>query len=364
MITEILEHGGLPVAVIRLEERMEVLSSAVLGGGHGITDTLFIMEVEKDYMHEDPMGHIRSVRDDLGLPPYSVGFMTAAEVRHVFSVAETVFEGVRTEAAATAGLSNQVVAGEVLDNWEERHRLSLERSARLLAGTINIIGVSPSALTDAAKMNIFIAMTEAKTAALNSLGYSETGTTSDSMAIVSPAGSDRVSYSGTGTPLGISMARSVRDAVRSSLVRRGDFPVPGTFMDGLRSHGVTEYDILSIVREGDPRVTRKEFDAVLDGMIRDRDVSALTQALLEMHRLDLLGCTYGSGDYPTHLTSHIILGSQLARAIAGEGAEERFLRLAEGPRRIRSQDGYLGAAVCGLAAGMMTKMSEGTIHER
>ena len=137
----------------------------------------------------------------------------------------TKYDGYQARAIATAGLSNQVVAGDILENYEERHRISMERRNRLMhAGTINIIGISEIPLTDAAKVNSIIAMTEAKTAAMNDLGFKETGTTSDAIAIVCSKEGERVNYAGTGFGVGIALARSVRDAVRRCLIKRGDFP--------------------------------------------------------------------------------------------------------------------------------------------
>ncbi|NCA73578.1 MAG: hypothetical protein EOM93_01845 [Gammaproteobacteria bacterium] len=240
---EISNYEGHDVSVIRLKERMEVLSSAVLNGGDTSTDCIFIMEVPKNYMCDDPAGHAERVRDGLGLPSGSVGFMTAAEVRYVFNTKLTEYDGASAFAAATAGLSNQVVAGELLEDWERRSKLSHERSKALQAGTINIVGISPMPMTCAAKVNILIAMTEAKTAALNSLGYAETGTTSDAIAIVSPSGEAREEYAGTGTPLGIAMARSVRECVKNALVRRGD-DSHGSYADMLAEAGVKMDDIL------------------------------------------------------------------------------------------------------------------------
>ena len=215
---------GTPVQVIRFTERVEILASTILNGGVTQTDTVLMMQVPKDYNSMDPLGDITRIAGILGLPQDTVGFMTAAEVEYVFNTTEHEYNGTKAFAAVTAGLSNQVVAGEVLENWEERHALSLERSARLRhAGTINILAISPVPLTVAGKVNAVICATEAKTAALNRLGYRETGTTSDAIGIVSPIGGG-VDYAGTASDLGIALARSVRDGVAKALIIRDDFP--------------------------------------------------------------------------------------------------------------------------------------------
>lgn len=245
---EILNYQGYDVAILRFKERMEVLSSAVHNGGTTLTDHLLIMEVPKNYFHDDPRQHVAQVCEGLGLPLDSVGFMTAAEVRYVFNTKVNEFAGVEAFAAVTAGLSNQVIAGEILTDWERRSKLSNERHRFLHAGTINIIGVSSLPMTQAAKVNILIAMTEAKTAALGSLGYRDTGTTSDAIAIVSPVGDPREEYAGTGMPLGIVMARSVKDCVRTALINRGD-DSHGSYIDILAEAGITRNDLMESISE-------------------------------------------------------------------------------------------------------------------
>lgn len=222
--------GSIPVQIITFAERMDVLSSAIFNGGRTSTDCVIIMQVPKDYMSDDPHADVQAVVDDLGLPQDTVGLMTAAEVEYVFNIVRGEYGGREAFAAVTAGLSNQVVAGDELLDWEERHKVSVERSDRLCrtgtihAGTINTVAIIDEPLTLAGKTNAVIAATEAKTAAMNKLGYAETGTTSDAIAIVTPHG-DTSDYAGTGSPVGIAMCRAVRDAVCKALIIRDDFPV-------------------------------------------------------------------------------------------------------------------------------------------
>lgn len=213
----VLKDGELATAIVGLSERMEVLSSAVINGGHTLADTLFISQLAQDNWIDDPLPYIQGVMRQHGIPDSAVGFLTTAKVEDAFSAIETQHEGATTFAGVTAGLGNHVVAGELLVGWGQEPERVPEKSRPQIGGTINIIGVSPLPLMDEAKVNIFIAMTEAKSAALRELGHKETGTTSDAIAIVSPVGDSREQYAGTGTPLGISMARSVKAAVEQSL---------------------------------------------------------------------------------------------------------------------------------------------------
>ncbi|MBP5203543.1 MAG: adenosylcobinamide amidohydrolase [Candidatus Methanomethylophilaceae archaeon] len=233
----IAEHDGLKVGVVKFTETMEVLSSAVVNGGSSEADALFIMQVPHDYSHSDPVAHACSVRDALGLPANSVGMMTAAEVGYVFNVQEEEYGGSSAVAVATAGLSNHVVAGDVLEDWESRHLVSLARAAKMMAGTINIAVIADVPLTDAAKVNLFMPLVEGKSAAMADRGFRETGTTSDSMAVICPKRGVRAEYAGTGSSLGIAAARAVRAAVGYALNVRLERPVPEEPMKLLEKMG-------------------------------------------------------------------------------------------------------------------------------
>lgn len=222
--TAIVPVDGWDVGYAVFEERMEVLSSAVLNGGDSMASAIFIMQVPKDYCCDDPLTDAIRVRDALGLPEDTVGMMTAAEVGRVFNSSLGECNGVEAVAIATAGLSNHVVAGETLDNYPERRIVSDARAARI-AGTINIAVLSPFPLTMTGKVNLMIPLVEAKSDAMADRGYRETGTTSDSMAVLCPVGDDRIDYTGTGSDIGIAAARAVRSAVGFALEQRFEHPV-------------------------------------------------------------------------------------------------------------------------------------------
>lgn len=227
--TRIEYVDGWSVAVIEFDERMDVLSSCFLNGGFAETSTIVIIQVDPEYFH-DPIADAKKVLETLKLPSDTVCFMTAAEVYQVFTKERVNHNGYDCLALVTAGLSNQVVAGEEILDWDQRKILSNERHKRVAelyppAGTINIVGVVSEPMTDSAKVNAFIPITEAKSAAMHDLGYEETGTTSDAIAIVCPKKGNIQNYAGTGFGFGLSLAKAVRSAVRKSLIKRLDFPV-------------------------------------------------------------------------------------------------------------------------------------------
>lgn len=314
MKTEIREFEGQPVGIAVFDSPMECLSSAILNGGRTRASAFFIMQVPKDYMTDDPGAHAARVRDGLGLPEDSVGMMTAAEVDYVFNTAAGERDGVRVEAVATAGLSNHVVAGEILDNWPYRHELSLARGRRMLGGTINVAVISPSPLTEEAMVNMFIPLVEGKTVALNHAGYYETGTTSDSMAVFCPSEGEKVRYCGTGSSIGIAAARAVRKAVGYALVKRLEHPVPEPPMDLLGRLGYRE-ELMAAAR------SRGRDEAQAEGYLReylsDPDITALVDlAFFTSFRADSMAADGHAGARELVDTMALsVLGSRLDPAL-------------------------------------------------
>ncbi|MDR1404125.1 MAG: bifunctional adenosylcobinamide hydrolase/alpha-ribazole phosphatase CbiS [Candidatus Methanoplasma sp.] len=366
---KIFEDGELATAVVYLTEEMEILSNAVRNGGHTISDVLFITQVPHMYRIDDPLADTEKAMKKHNIPGNAVGFMTAAEVKYVFSIGETEHEGMTTYAAVTAGLSNHVVAGELLDNWEERFRISQERYRALVGGTINIIGISPVPLTDSAKVNIMMPITEAKSAAMGILGYRETGTTSDAMAIVSPIKGTKEEYTGTGTHIGISMARSVKAAVISSLVKRGDLPFMGTFLDILKKRGITAEDMWGAALElylpnpdWDTGDVKKRFEAKLDLLSADINVSSLIQGAVALEDLGDRDCICAMprgmfAEDPVHLIADEIIGMQIAQYIAGTRGIFEFHRFDRHKPGIISRLGpFADDMLCGLIGGIMSSV--------
>ncbi len=241
------------------------------------------MRVPKDYDHNDPATHAAMVRDVLGLPEDSVGMMTAAEVSRVFTVETASYNGMDVTAVVTAGLSNHVVAGETLDNYPERRMMSDSRGARM-AGTINIAVLSPVPLTDAGMVNMMMPLVEGKSAAMGDRGYRETGTTSDSMAVFCPIGDDRVTYTGTGSDVGIAAARAVRRAVGSAMAIRGEHPVweePFRIMEGMG------YDVFSLQLMSEADLPENVFKQKIAKALSEPRIRALLDlALFSADRAD------------------------------------------------------------------------------
>lgn len=371
--TEITFHEscGYPVAVIKFNQVMEVLSSAMRNGGEGHSDTFVFVEVPKMYDCRDPQSELDAIYADLEIPPYAVGFMTAAEIEQVLTVCDNERNGMRSRCIATAGLSNRVSAGEVIKDMPERLQKSLARAEerRRRMGTINIIGISGTPLSMEAKLSAFIVITEAKTVALQSLGHEETGTTTDSLAIVSPPGDERQIFCGTGTDLGISLARSVRCAVHSSLMKREDFPEARSFLDHLRDLDITQHSMWDAALElyipnpeWDTERLREMFFESMRVYSSDINVNSLVMAAILLERWGGHDKIYGlaRGEFqrdPIHLIADEMLGMQLSQYIAGTRGVFEFHRFDRHKPGIIGRLGpFLDDIVCGLVGGIMSSI--------
>ena len=263
---------GFPVGVVRFTEPLEVLSCAVMNGGVSTASALFIMQVPKDYNCDFPERDTLHVREALGLPEDSLGMMTAAEVDYVFNVREVEYEGVRVAAVATAGLSNHVVAGEALDDYDEKRKVSARRVREMTAGTINVAVVSPLPMTMEGKVNFLIPLVEAKSVAMAEHGFRETGTTSDAMAVLCPRGDGAVSWTGTGSVVGIAAARAVSAAVGHALDVRNEHPAPIRPEGVLRKMGLSAEDLRAM--SGAP-MSAEEYEGSLRSLMADPEVAAV-----------------------------------------------------------------------------------------
>ncbi len=362
---------GFEVAVIRFNERMEVMSSAMKNGGEHSTDTFVIIEVPKLYDHREPMQDMDAVFADLSIPDHAVGFMTAAEIRLVLTVSDSQFEGSNCKAIVTAGVSNRVKAGDIITDMPERLAKSVERARirKQRMGTINIIAVSATPLTTAAKINAAIVVTEAKTVGMQSVGHDETGTTSDAIAIVCPPGDERADYCGTGTAIGIAMARSVREAVAQSLRNREDFPEPYSFIKALEEFDVTPalmwdaaLELFSPAPDWDTEDIRRMFRASLDNYEKDINVNSLVMAAVLLEKWGSHDKIWGMkrGEFardPIHLIADEMLGIQLAEYIGGTRALFEFNRFdRHKPGCIGDMGPFIDDILCGLIGGIMSSI--------
>ena len=190
----------LSVLVWRFDRPLRVAASAPHGGGLATRRWIVNAQVPPSYARRDPDHHLRKLAVSLGLPGHGVGMLTAADVR---SFVTTVDEGV--EVIATVGLGEP--------EWAAAPRAEPRVPVRL-AGTINVVALLPTRLSDAALVNAIATATEAKAQALFELGIAGTGTATDAVCIATPGDGRAETFGGPRSRWGSRLARAVRDAVR------------------------------------------------------------------------------------------------------------------------------------------------------
>ena len=350
------EENHMATALIRFTEKMEVLSSAPYNGGHALTDCIFIMQVAHDFACEDFMSVLNAKIAQYSLPEDCVGFMTAAEVKYVFTEVEEPAGDLTVQVAATAGVTNAVCAGEDLTDWEHKSERSAEIYRKLIGGTINIVAVSPLPLTDAGKINMMIPIVEGKSMGMHDCGYRETGTTSDAMAVVSPVGEPRRGFAGTGTAIGKATALGVRKALKECLRKRGERPEGESAMQILAHDGVT-YDHMweCATALGLSESFKDMFDETLQGMGSDPDVCSVVLGMMfaaHQGERDCI-CNQYEGDMPLNLVDGS-MASFLASRISEDRGSDRVVDLMSMAALSDSNlPEHVQQAVYGLVAGVV-----------
>ena len=156
-------------------------------------------QVPPGYRRRDPGRHVGELASALGLSGPGVGMLTAVDIASVVRVVDT---GVSVE--TTVGVSHPVWAASTEPIGEEPR-----------AGTINIVAFVPTAFSDAALLNALCTITEAKSQALLLAGIEGTGTASDAVTVVCPAGGAVEPFGGPRSRWGAPLARAVCAAVRN-----------------------------------------------------------------------------------------------------------------------------------------------------
>ncbi|MEM8497634.1 MAG: adenosylcobinamide amidohydrolase [Pseudomonadota bacterium] len=213
------QHAGL-----EFNTPYRCFSSAVLNGGAVWANQYLNLKVAKDVdvTDETPADSLEHYAHVLGHTGVTVGMMTAASIKSARWVCKAC-EGVDYAVLLTTGLSNARRVGDRADVNTHSPDHSLSKRAPT-PGTINIAVVVNAKLSDAALLEIFMLVTEAKVAAvmecnvLSPISHSlATGTGTDSLAAFSSDRGCAVHYVGKHTLLGESIGRTVVDALKSSI---------------------------------------------------------------------------------------------------------------------------------------------------
>ncbi|MES2951804.1 MAG: adenosylcobinamide amidohydrolase [Pseudomonadota bacterium] len=195
---------------IQSSELLTTLSSSFFGGGFRRVRHILNANVSKDYSSNTPGADLRAIATRCGVQDPFVGLLTAVPLRKARLVCSEA-GGIRVGVLTTAGVGNATSAG-------------VSPPYISTPGTINTIVLLDAKLTRAAMLNAIITVTEAKTAVLHEMdirtpdGLPATGTSTDTVTIAMTGCGPSQPYAGPATVLGWLIAKTVRQAVRESLL--------------------------------------------------------------------------------------------------------------------------------------------------
>jgi iron complex transport system ATP-binding protein len=203
---------GQDALVLTSQHPLEILSSAVVGGGFRRARYILSRHVHKDYSHPQPAEDLQSFAHSQGITEPFIGQMTAVPLYKARSV--TARAGDLTVAVVvTAGLSNAATPGLSPPVWSR-------------PGTVNLTVLIDAHLSPAAMVNAVITATEVKTQVILARGvrtpegHLATGTSTDAIVVACTGRGGLFPYAGPVTPLGWLLGRSVRAALEAALQER------------------------------------------------------------------------------------------------------------------------------------------------
>lgn len=176
--------------------------STGIDGGRRRVRSVISREVGRDFDHDDPARYMDEAAAAVGADAPHFAFMTAVEMRNLCVVRDPYMI-----AFVTAGISNPCHDPGV-------------------PGTINLVLVIYGRMSEGALAGSIITATEAKTRALQEMGFDFTGTTTDAVAVLTEERRTGVcepafyEYSGTSTPIGQSIYRCVKKGVTEGIKRQ------------------------------------------------------------------------------------------------------------------------------------------------
>ena len=184
----------------RFAEPLLAVSSAPLGGGLGRRAWVINAQVPLSYARLDPEAHLLELASGRGLVGPGVGMLTAVDVRR------------RTWREEDGGATVDVSVGITTPTWAAAPDDSSDGEDRG-PGTINVVGIVPERLSNAAMVNAVMSVTEAKAQALWEAGVPATGTASDAVCILCPDHGTAHPFGGPRSEWGARRARAVHRAV-------------------------------------------------------------------------------------------------------------------------------------------------------
>jgi adenosylcobinamide amidohydrolase len=197
--------------VVRAEQPLRAVSSAIVGGGVAEVRSIVNLHVPRGFHCDQSEGRLDDFVGRRSLPRPFVGLLTGASTEHAEQATERG-EGLTIWTVVTMGLGNRSTAG--------RSPLAAWRPS-----TINTIVIVDGRPEDAALVNLVITATEVKTLALAEGGVRSaggefvTGTSTDAVVVAATGRGKSCRFGGPVSEMGWLVARAVRSAMDAGVAR-------------------------------------------------------------------------------------------------------------------------------------------------
>lgn len=209
---------ALSLLVWRFTEPRLAVSTAACGGGFGLRRWVVNAQVARDYARTDLAAHARELANLVAATGDGVTMLTAVDVR-------------LAQWAEDAGVAVSATVGVTDPAWAAAAPAALTRPVPA-PGTINIVVQVPVPMAPGGLVNLVATATEAKAQALAEAGVPGTGTPSDAVTVVCPAGAGPAGagsagagpsepFGGPRSEWGARVARAVHRAVAAGLADGG-----------------------------------------------------------------------------------------------------------------------------------------------
>jgi alpha-ribazole phosphatase CobZ len=288
-----------------------------------------------------------------------------------FGLCEEKFGDYKIVCYATAGVkSNALRIGFDKGRFYEKEGDFFE------IGTINIIILTDTFLTEGALINSIIQITEAKTSLLQDLDIRSsykpfenqaTGTGTDNIIFVNGE-NGKITYTGGHSKFGEIIGKVVYKAVKEGIKKQNNIFAGRDIIDRLKERGITKEEIVKTAVEmyiydgkfGDKNKFKKVFEEEFDKILKDVNISSLIIAGLkleeEAQKGNIPNLKYYKDD-PVYLISDEILGMQISQYIGGTLAIFEFERIdRKKPGILKKLPPFIDDIIGGIISGITTRM--------
>lgn len=352
--------------LVKSDDPLKVLSSAVFNGGFCEGRYILNYRVEEDFDRSDPENFLREKVGELGLPLNStVAMMTAADVNEA-GITSAQKSNVKVKSITSAGVSSPVTIG------------ATDTEPPVL-GTVNTIVITNSNMSSRAMVDAMRIITEAKAVSFRELDIRDkggkntaSGTLTDASVIAAKGSAgEPAEYAGPATILGEIIGRSCREAAKDALSSSG-FQSGRHIKERLKERNLP-FDKLvqtaeeAYVRHPDSEGERKITEILKDELERalgDINVSSLILSGFRLEEDGKNGLIPGlSRDMyesdPVHLLADEILGMRIANYINGAKAIFEFVRVDKSKPGVIGELGpFSDDIIGGLIAGVCSRSYE------